>query len=270
MRRNPCELQIDLFCQGLAVDSSCDLAADARGVSRTRAGLGSGLELVIEAPWPVWVNVPLEEQFVAQTPFHLHKRGDDYKVLDRRDRSVYPVRLPPEPTWYARETSAGVRMEELGILQGTYLGIYVGPVCHFWKDSQECRFCASGISVDPDVPRTVRNVVETARAAKEESGVTFVHLNTGYQRGSAYRLMAPFVKALKEQVGVLVGVQTSPEGTDEELDRLLELGVDHFSFCFEYYNNECFERLCPGKHAALGQDSQRSLHHRFDRTCQRR
>jgi len=253
MRHNPCELQIDLFCQGIAVDASCDRAADARGVSRTRAGLGSGLELVIEGPRPIWVNAPLEEQFVAQTPFRLRKEGG-YEILDRRDGSVYAVRLPGEPPWYSRATSTGVRMEAIGILQGTYLGIYVGPICRFWNDNQECRFCASGISVDPDIPRTVRNVVEVARAAKEESGVTFVHLNTGYQRGNAYRLMAPFVEALKKEVGVLVGVQTSPEGTDEELDRLLELGVDHFSFCFEYFNKECFQRFCPGKHEALGQD----------------
>ncbi len=44
---NPCELEIDLFCKGMRIDPSCALEDDARFISRTRAGLGSGLELVI-------------------------------------------------------------------------------------------------------------------------------------------------------------------------------------------------------------------------------
>ena len=47
---NPCELEIDLFCKGMRIDPSCALEADARFISRTRAGLGSGLELVIPGP----------------------------------------------------------------------------------------------------------------------------------------------------------------------------------------------------------------------------
>ena len=45
---NACELEIDLFCKGLRVPPEVPLTG-ARGVSRTRAGLGSGLELVLPA-----------------------------------------------------------------------------------------------------------------------------------------------------------------------------------------------------------------------------
>ena len=47
----------------------------ARGISRTRAGLGSGLELVIPTgSWlkdEVWVNVPVVEPFVRHSPYVL-------------------------------------------------------------------------------------------------------------------------------------------------------------------------------------------------------
>ena len=259
MRRNPCELAIDLFCRGMEVDPSCDLARDGRGVARTRAGLGSGLDLVLPGRPPVnrdvWANVPLEEPFVAAAPFLL-RCGDGYEVVDRRDGETYPVELPPEPAWYRRRTSRGAEMHRIGLLQGSYLGVYVGASCRFWHGKDEdlrCRFCTTGLNIDEEIPRTIENVVETARAAKEESGVTFVHLNTGYQEGAALRLMAPFVEALKSRVGVLVGVQAAPEGTREELDRLIDLGTDHFSFCFEYYDPEFFRKYCPGKHEAIGQ-----------------
>ena len=43
---NACELEIDLFCRGLRVPAEVSLDG-GRAISRTRAGLGSGLEIVI-------------------------------------------------------------------------------------------------------------------------------------------------------------------------------------------------------------------------------
>ena len=260
VHRNPCELAIDLQCQGLVLGDSCDLDNDARSVSRNRAGLGSGLELVLAGEPPqdreVWINVPVTEPFAARSPFTLKKREGRYQVVDRREGGrVYPVRLPAKPPWYDRATSSSTTpMSRVGVLQGSYLGIYVGPTCRFWRDDLNCRFCATGLNVDEKVPRTVEDVVETALAAKRESGVTFVHLNTGYQQGAAYRLMAPYVEALKRRVGVLVGVQVTPEGSREELDALLDLGTDHFSLCFEYFDDAALAQYCPGKHQLFGRD----------------
>jgi len=53
VRLNPCELQIDLLCRGVELDASCRLEQDARGFSRTRAGLGSGLEMVLAGAPPL-------------------------------------------------------------------------------------------------------------------------------------------------------------------------------------------------------------------------
>ncbi|MCB1282574.1 MAG: hypothetical protein KDB18_13710, partial [Salinibacterium sp.] len=105
---NPAELQIELFCRGLAIDPSCDLVADARHVARTRAGLGSGLELVIPGDLKdLWLNVPVEEDFVEHSPWTLSKGQSGYTVQDRRDERVYPVIVPPEPAWYDAKTSSG-------------------------------------------------------------------------------------------------------------------------------------------------------------------
>lgn len=250
MRLNPCELEIDLFCRGVAIDG--DLPRD---LSRTRAGLGSGLELVLPGAPPlhkdVWVNAPVTERFVQATPYVF--RGHD--LLDVRSGETYPVRIPSEPSWYARRTSSGREMRQVGVLQGTYLAIYVGVSCTFWRHGLECRFCTTGLNEDVQQRKTVDDVVETALAAKEESGVTFVHLNTGYQGGAAARIVAPYVEALKRRVGTLVGVQIAPEAPFPEFDRLIDWGADHFSFCFEYMDPEVFARLCPGKEQALGQEA---------------
>jgi len=258
-RLNPAELEIDLFCKGVLIDDSCTLEQDARAFSRTRAGLGSGLELVIPTPRKdLWMNAPVFEPFVKGTPYTVFKKEGAYAVRDGREASlVYPVRIPPQPRWYERKTSAGTPMSQVGVLQGTYLGIYFGETCHFWRSSpsKACKFCTTGLNVGTNevALKTVEDVVETARAAKEECGITFVHFNAGQQAGDALDMAAPYVKALKEQVGVLVGLQAIPSPDLWKYDWLIDLGVDHFSFCYEFHNPKYFAEYLPGKQEEVGQ-----------------
>src|SRR3954468_10897000 len=114
----PVEVEIELFCRGMRIGASCHTAEDGRRISRTRAGLGSGLEIIINAaPKPIWVNVPVVEPFALRSVFTLQKYGDRYFVEDERDGEEYEVTIPPEPAWYSRNTSADVPMSRVGVLQ---------------------------------------------------------------------------------------------------------------------------------------------------------
>src|SRR6187397_2510720 len=112
----PVELEIELFCRGMRVDAACD---EARRIARTRAGLGSGLEIVIPArPKDIWVNVPVVERFAHDSVFQLRRAGGGYVIVDARDRAEYAVTIPREPAWYSRRTSSGAEMGRIGVLQG--------------------------------------------------------------------------------------------------------------------------------------------------------
>jgi hypothetical protein len=265
---SPVELEIELFCRGMRIDESCNLDEDGRRVSRTRAGLGSGLEIVLPAPRkPIWVNVPVVESFVSSSPLRLVKDRDRYHILDERTADAYPVRIPEEPAWYSRQTSAGVQMSRVGVLQGNYLGIYVSNACLYWasKPSRACQFCTTGknVGLAEQARKSVEDVVEVARAARDESGSVFTHLNTGYHFEEVDRLepihglrqSEPFVKAVRERVGGFIGVQAMPVPSRmfHEYDALIEAGTDHFSFCYEFEDPAYFARLCPGKAETLGQ-----------------
>jgi hypothetical protein len=261
MSLNACELEIDLFCHGLRLPEDVPLTG-ARGVSRTRAGLGSGLEIAIPAPsltkHEIWMNVPVAERFAQLSPYRLSGGlAHRYAIVDDRDDSRYEVRLPEEPSWYERFTSRDVPMHRVGVLQGTCLGIYVNPVCAFWNYSprQNCQFCTTGenVGVSEMAVKTVDDVVETCWAAKEESGVTFVHLNGGFQGSRGLEFIKPYVDAIKKDVGLLVGVQLSPEREFRRYDELVALGVDHFSVCIELLDPEWFAQICPGKASVHGQ-----------------
>lgn len=255
---NPCELEIDLFCKGLRIGH--DAAADAALAPRTRAGLGSGLELILPGTWKdVWVNAPVTERFTGRSCYTLHRAKSGFFLRDESRSAIYPVRLNPRPAWYDRTTSRGTPMKQVGRMQGTYLGIYIGPVCRYWLPpvKENCRFCTTGLNVGSQeiLKKTVEDVVETCLAARRESGITFVHLNSGYQEGRDLQMARPFVRAVKEHTGLMVGLQMAPVSDLTQYDELIEMGVDHFSFCFEFMDNDVFSRLCPGKARTLGQES---------------
>lgn len=267
---SPVELEIELFCRGIRIDESCSLGDDARRISRTRAGLGSGLELVLPGGRKeIWANVPVAEPFAARSPFTLHREPEGYRVRDARDSGSYPVRIPPEPAWYGRKTSSGGEMSRIGVLQGNYLGIYVSNACLYWAGtpSLACKFCTTGknVGLAEIKGKSVADVVEVAQAAREESGSIFTHLNTGYhfeeidhyERIHGLRQCEPFVRALRAEVGGFIGVQCMPvpRRMFSEYDDLIHAGADHFSFCYEFEDPKVFARLCPGKAATHGQSA---------------
>jgi hypothetical protein len=262
------ELEIELFCRGARVRVEDLHAEDARRIARTRAGLGSGLELVIPSRRKkIWVNVPVVEPFAEKSPFALAANGGGPVLTDERDGAVYPVEIPPEPAWYSRPTSTGIEMSRIGVLQGNYLGIYVSNACLYWASSpsRACKFCTTGknVGVAEQSRKKVEDVVEVARAARLESGSIFTHFNTGYHFEEVDRLepihglrqAEPFVRAVRREVGGFIGVQAHPVPRHKfgEYDALIDAGTDHFSFCYEFEDPETFERLCPGKAQTLGQ-----------------
>jgi hypothetical protein len=255
---NPCELKIDLLCQGMRLPGGIPVHA-AQPVTGGSAGLGSGLEILLPTGSrfrpAIPVNVPVAERFVQRSPYVLSGAAPDYDVRDERTGFVYPVRIPPRPPWYHRQTSRDVPMSQVASLQGSLLQIYLHPACAFWDTSQHCLFCttAKGSRTADFAPKTIDDVLETCWAAKAESGVTLVQLNGGFQGSQGLASVEPFVRAIKQEVGLLVGVQLAPERNLTGYERLIDAGVDAFSFCVELLDAYWFSRICPGKARLLGQ-----------------
>ena len=252
----------------MRIDSSCHVEDEGRRISRTRAGLGSGLEVIIPAlRKPIWVNVPVVETFATKSPLILIKRDGRFAITDTRDDQEYPIEIPKEPEWYSRTTAAGTLMSRVGVLQGNYLGIYVSNRCLYWAISPNaaCKFCTTGknVGVAEEARKKIEDVVEVAIAARDESGSVFTHFNTGYhfeeddgkEKIHGLQQCEPYVRAIREKVGGFIGVQAHPVPSRRfwMYDRLIEAGTDHFSFCYEFEDPEVFAALCPGKAATLGQ-----------------
>lgn len=260
--RNPGLLKLDLYCKGIRIHDSCLVEEDGgRPILRTRAGLGSGLEAIL--PDNLWTNIPVVEPFAADSPYEL-KRIDGKYVIHLDDRRICEIRLSPQPDWYERKTNSGKTMRRVGTLQGTYLGVYPAKVCEYWvktpghPERDNCKFCSVGLNlgVDDVDEKSVEEVVEVAIAAWRESNVTYVDFNTGHYDGHTFLdLLEPYIRRVKQETGLLIGVQTPPHPDLSRYDRLKELGVNRVSFCFEIFDPERFIEVCPGKHRAYGLDT---------------
>lgn len=254
MKINPGLLKLELFCKGIKIDSTCDLEKDARPVLRTRGGLGSGLELIL--PDGLYINAPLEEYFVDKTPYTLLKREGAY-FIKKDNEIICKVKLPPKPRFYDKKTSSGKAMSRIGVMQGTYLGVYPTRVCEFWQLNPKvnCRFCSVGLNVGrtEESEKSVEEVLETVRAARQEEKITFVHFNTGYLFGKELDILEPYIKAVKKEAGILVGVQCPPAHDFSKYVYLKSIGADHVSFCVEVYDPDKFSEICPGKHKYITQ-----------------
>ena len=259
LRTNPALLKLDLYCKGARLDSSCLVTDDGgRPVLRTRAGLGSGLEVVL--PHDLWTNIPVSEGFAQSSPYSVHREaGGGYRLL-YEDEPLMDLVLAPRPEWYDAKTNSDKVMTRIGTLQGTYLGVYPTKVCEFWTQKPQkvnCQFCSVGLNlgVDDADEKSIQEVLEVVHAAWEGSGITYVDFNTGHYEGDTYLdLLEPYILRIKKELGLLVGVQTPPHRDLKRYDRLREIGVNRVSFCFEIFDRVLFREICPGKHAEYGLD----------------
>lgn len=251
-RPNPGLIKLELFCEGLRLAPDCDLSG-AAGLRRMRSGLGSGLELRLPGPGAVWVNAPVVEPFARESPYSLHGSQAGGYELRHAGRTLGPVAVPGPPAFYDRLTLSGRRMGSVGVIQGTYLGVYFGPLCANWSRSDEetCRFCSIGENVvagDERLGKGIRDVVETAWAARAELGITFVHVNGGFDDRGRYReTYGPLMRALREETGLLLGLQIPPLADLEAYREVADWGVDNVSLCFEIWDEDRFREVCPGK-----------------------
>ena len=255
VRKNPGLLKLDLYCKGIRLDEGCLVEDDGgRKVLRTRAGLGSGLELVL--PGGLWTNVPVCEPFAKDSPYVLKRNGGGYRI-ERSDGPVAPVRLAPRPGWYERTTRGGKPMTRVGTLQGTYLGVYPAKVCEYWTEDTKvnCKFCSVGLNlgIDDADEKSLDEVMEVVWAARRESGITYVDFNTGHYQGETYLdILEPFIRRVKKETGLLVGIQTPPHSDLSRYDALRDAGLNRVSFCFEIFDRRLFADTCPGKHREYG------------------
>ncbi len=253
VRLNPAALKIDLLCCGLRLDDSCCIHEKGRPVSKMNEGPDGGLELILPGEIKeLRVNVPTREGFVKKSPYRLSRKQAQYFLHDDRNGRIYPVKPAPRPDWYDLKTKRGVPMSDVALMQGTFLLVDFGQSDRPWAGNSVSGHLSSessrGKCNSSATDAGVEDVVETAKAAQNQSGITFALFRGGGPSEGGLARVFSYIQALKSEVGILVGAQFPPETELGLYEHARDLGVDHFSFHFDSYGERVPGHL--GRHRA--------------------
>jgi hypothetical protein len=75
-----------------------------------------------------------------------------------------------------------------------------------------------------------------------------------YEGDTYLDILEPYIVKVKEATNLLIGIQTPPHHDLKRYRELRRMGVNRVSFCFELFNRELFQKVCPGKHRQYGLD----------------
>ena len=148
-------------------------------------------------------------------------------------------------------------MSSIAVVHGRYLALAPNRACSFIGQRTECKFCSAVLTSKEDPrKRSVDDILETVELALGHGPIRMVYLAMGYTDSEDHGIaeLEPYIRAIKRNFDVLVGVDCLPPETDEWIDRTYAMGVDALSYNVEVWDPDRFEEICPGLHEALGQD----------------
>lgn len=247
---NPGFLKLDLMLRGVRVAPEL---REAGGGEELCSDFGYVGDLVLVLPEDTWVAVPFRTPWAHESPYDLRREGD--RTLLRGDAGEVEVRLLPQPAFYRKKTRAGTPCADIGALRGGTLALAPDRSCTLLDTGADCRFCSANRFDTPRV-KAIEDVVETVRAAAEEGPLQMVFISVGLMPGDdrGARLVESYVRAIKRNFDVLVGLDACPPASDAWIDRTYAMGIDTLSYNLELWDPERFREVCPGLHAQIGRD----------------
>ncbi len=252
LRRNPALLKLDLYCKRrCAWTTPASSRSDGgRKILRTRAGLGSGLELIL--PGGLWTNVPVDRALRAALALR--------RSTARRGRYVAAPRRRAGGAGAPVAAARLVRAEDLERqaddahrhaaghlprhLSGEGLRVLDGEAGEA-STASSARWASTWAWTTPTRSRWTRSWRWCARPGASRASPTWTSTPATTRVTPTSTSSSPTSAASKRETGLLVGVQTPPHHDLRRYDGLREMGVNRVSFCFEIFDRERFRRDLP-------------------------
>ena len=181
------------------------------------------------------------------------KAEDDGQGIYREGVKLASVAASHRPRFYDLETAEGVPYWKIALLHLDSLASTVLQTCNYWGNSDQCRFCGIGLSLDAGrtiAKKTPAQLAEVAVAARDLDGAVDATLTTGSTRAPdrGARYVAQCGQAVKEASGLPVEVQFEPPHDLAVLDEVHGLGVDAVGIHIESFDPRVLAHVAPGKY----------------------
>ncbi|MDN5747258.1 MAG: MSMEG_0568 family radical SAM protein [Pseudonocardia sp.] len=239
-------LIIELQSAGLRVEAPVESRRGGAGPS------DSGMLWIEGIPATVPLQTgPTQTDDARSSPYVL-KAEDDGQGIYRDGIKLASVAASHRPRFYDMTTADGVPYWKIALLHLDSLASTVLQTCNYWGNSDQCRFCGIGVSLDSGntiAKKTPAQLAEVAVAARDLDGAVDATLTTGStrapDRGALY--VAECGRAVKEASGLPVEVQFEPPHDLAVLDRVHGAGVDAVGIHVESFDPAVLAHVAPGK-----------------------
>ncbi len=242
-RASTADLIVKLQASGLRTD--IDVGARKGGAGPADAGM-------------LWINgapatVPTTASYVSDSPYALRQEDDGFGIYLGEQR-LADASLAPEPKFYRMRTADGVPYNQIALMHLDSLASTVLQTCTYWGNSDQCKFCGIGVSLEQGrtiAKKTPAMLAEVAVAAKELDGAVDATLTTGStktpDRGALY--VGACGQAVKEASGLPVQVQFEPPSDLDVINRVHDMGIDSVGIHVETFDPRVLAEIAPGKAA---------------------
>lgn len=200
----------------------------------------------------VAVNAPIQSAYVQRSPYALKVVGNEY-ILCKGEKEICPVKIVPEPHFYADRTSDHLPQKQIALLHGKdCVATTVLQHCHFWRKNRRCAFCGTEISLlnkRTIARKSPAQLAEVISNACSKDGVSHVVLTsgTGTPPGSEIDYLALCTKAIKAVINIPIHVQFIPPGDVSVMDELKAAGVDTVGLHIESLDMDILKKIAPAK-----------------------
>ncbi len=197
------------------------------------------------------VTVPTDNSIAADSPYLLKPEDQGYGIY-RDGVRLADAHGQARPRFYDLQTADGIPYWKIGRLHLDSFASTVVQACTYWGNSDQCKFCGIGLSLEADqtiAKKTPEQLAEVALAAKNLDGAVDATLTTGStntpDRGALY--VARCGQAVKQATGLPVQIQFEPPRDLDVLDQIGEMGIDNIGIHVETFDPEVLAYVAPGK-----------------------
>jgi radical SAM protein (TIGR04043 family) len=204
----------------------------------------------------LWIDgapatVPTTADYVRDSPYTLRREDEGFGIYEG------PLRLAaaspaPRPKYYDMETADGVPYWKIALMHLDSMASTVLQTCAYWGNSDQCKFCGIGVSLDAGrtiAKKTPEMLAEVSVAARNLDDSVDATLTTGStatpDRGALY--VGTCAKAVKEASGLPVQVQFEPPSDLDVINRVRDMGVDSVGIHVETFDAKVLAEIAPGK-----------------------
>lgn len=170
----------------------------------------------------LWIDgapatVPTTAAYVQDSPYTLRQEDNGFGIYEGSLR-LADASPAPRPKYYDMETADGVPYWKIALMHLDSMASTVLQTCAYWGNSDQCKFCGIGVSLDAErtiAKKTPEMLAEVSVAARDLDGAVDATLTTGStatpDRGALY--VGRCAQAVKEASGLPVQVQFEPPPT---------------------------------------------------------